>query len=147
MNTKLQGDIAEQAVILQALNLGWSVSKPIGDRMPYDLIFDVEGALTRIQVKSAWLNRKSGNYVIDNRRTKTNRRIMIRDKYNIADFDFAIIFIGELNIFYIFPVEVFISYKSSIDMVEAAKRQRKPKSIIYRNNWQLILQWAASRVI
>ncbi|WP_288429147.1 group I intron-associated PD-(D/E)XK endonuclease [uncultured Spirosoma sp.] len=33
MLTKQKGDIAEQAVILQALKLGWGVCKPIGDRI------------------------------------------------------------------------------------------------------------------
>ena len=51
MITKQKGDIAEQAVILQALRLGWGVCKPVGDRMPYDLVFDIDGILSKIQVK------------------------------------------------------------------------------------------------
>jgi hypothetical protein len=42
VDTKLKGDIAEQATILQALERGWGVLKPIGDRLPYDLVFDIE---------------------------------------------------------------------------------------------------------
>jgi len=41
MDTKLKGDIAEQAAILQGLKRGWGVLKPVGDRLPYDLVFDV----------------------------------------------------------------------------------------------------------
>jgi hypothetical protein len=48
MSTKLKGDIAEQAVILRLLELGWGVSKPIGDRLPYDLIADVGGQLVKL---------------------------------------------------------------------------------------------------
>ena len=143
MNTKLKGDIAEQAAIVRALKLGWGVAKPIGDRMPYDLIFDVEGKLVRIQVKCAWLDAKSQNYIVDIRRTKTNRRIMIRDLYQAKDFDFALVFMPELDIYYIFPVNVFIGFKSSISMVEAAKRQRKPQSASFREAWDIILHWAA----
>ncbi len=43
MDTKLKGDIAEQAAILQAMKHGFGVLKPIGDRLPYDLVFDVSG--------------------------------------------------------------------------------------------------------
>ncbi|MBI3604714.1 MAG: endonuclease [Nitrospirae bacterium] len=143
MGTKLKGDIAEQAAILQALKLGWGVLKPVGDRLPYDLVFDVEGTLVKIQVKSAWFNQARGNYVVDNRRTKTNRRVMIRDTYTAADFDFALVFMGDLDLFYVFPVEVFIGYGSEIHMVEADRRQRKPDSAKYRDAWELILQWAA----
>src|SRR5579872_6530851 len=49
--------------------------------VPYDLVFDVEGALVRVQVKSAWFDEPSGNYVVDNRRTRTNRRVMLRSSY------------------------------------------------------------------
>ncbi|MHB8482508.1 MAG: group I intron-associated PD-(D/E)XK endonuclease [Nitrospiria bacterium] len=143
MSTKLKGDIAEQAAILHALKRGWGVLKPVGDRLPYDLVFDIEGTLVKIQVKSAWFNQVRGNYVVDNRRTKTNRRVMIRDSYTAVDFDFALVFMGDLELFYVFPVEVFIGYGSEIHMVETNRRQRKPDSAKYRDAWKLILQWAA----
>ncbi len=91
MDTKLKGDVAEQAAVLHALKRGWGVLKPIGDRLPYDLVFDVDGALVKIQVKLGWYDRRTGNYVADNRRTKTNRRVMIRDCYRATDFDFALV--------------------------------------------------------
>ncbi len=146
MDTKLKGDIAEQASILKLLNLGFGVSKPVGDRLPYDLIADINGVLVKIQVKHAWYDKSDGNYIIDVRRTKTNRRIMLRSLYTLQDFDFALAYIQELHVFYVFPVEVFIAFGSSISLVESDKRQRKPKSYNYREAFELISQWAASRV-
>jgi len=143
MNTKLRGDIAEPAAILQALKRGWGVLHPIGDRLPYDLVFDVDGRLVKVQVKCAWLDDSRQNYVVDNRRTKTNRRSMVREEYRPSDFDFALAYIPDLDVFYVFPVDVFISYASEIHMVEAEKRQRKPQSADYRDAWNLILHWAA----
>ncbi|MEH2111764.1 group I intron-associated PD-(D/E)XK endonuclease [Nostoc sp.] len=140
MDTKLKGDIAEQAAVLHALKRGWGVLKPVGDRLPYDLVFDVEGTLIKIQVKYAWFDEPSGNYVVDNRRTKTNRRQMLRVAYNPADFNFALVYIENLDLFYIFPIDIFIGYGSEIHLVEAEKRQRKPRSAQYRNAWELILQ-------
>ncbi len=145
MNTKLVGDIAEQAAILQALKLGWGVLRPIGDCLPYDLVFDVGGSLIKVQIKSAWFDKPSGNDVVDNRRTKTNRRLMVRQFYSPSDFDFALVYLDRLGIFYVFPVEVFIDYGSEIHMVETIKRQRKPRSYEYREAWSLILQWAARK--
>ena len=144
MNTNQKGDIAEQAAILQALKRGWGLLRPVGDHLPYDLVFDVAGALVKVQVKHAWFDEPSQNYVVDNRRTKTNRRTMIRDEYDPSDFDFALVYIPNHDVFFVFPVDVFISYGSEIHMVEADKRQRKPKSAEFRDAWQLILQWAAS---
>jgi hypothetical protein len=141
VDTKLKGDIAEQAAILHALKRGWGVLKPVGDRLPYDLVFDVDGVLIKVQVKYAWFDEPSGNYVVDNRRTKTNRRLMIREAYKQTDFDFALVYVEKLHLFYVFPVGVFIGYGSEIHLVEADKRQRKPRSAKYRDAWELILQW------
>jgi hypothetical protein len=143
VNTKHRGDIAEQAAILQGLKRGWGVLKTVGDNLPYDLVFDVNGTLVKVQVKCAWFDVPSENYIVDNRRTKTNRREMVRSNYTHADFDFAVVYLAELDLFYIFPVDVFISYGSEIHMVEADRRQRKPKSATFRDAWALILQWAA----
>lgn len=147
MDTKLKGDIAEHSVVLYALKQGWGVSKPYGDRLPYDLVLDVDGLLIKIQVKSAWLDKTKNNYVVDVRRTKTNRRNLVRSNYNKNDFDFAVIFVEDLGIFYIMPSEVFIGYGSEIHLVETDKRQRKPKSACYKEAWHLILQWAVPKVI
>ncbi|MCW5967694.1 MAG: hypothetical protein KIT57_04210 [Blastocatellales bacterium] len=145
MNTKLKGDIAEQAAILQALKRGWGVLRPLGDRLPYDLVFDVEGFLIRIQVKSAWYDKRTGNYVVDTRRTKTNRRLIQRESYQTCDFDFAAVYLEALDIFYIFPVSIFIGYGSAIHIVEADRRQRKPRSAEYRDAWEAISHWAARK--
>jgi hypothetical protein len=138
MMTKQKGDVAEQAVILRALQNGWGASRPIGDRLPYNLIVDIDGCLIKIQVKSAWFDEKRGNYVIDTRRTKTNRRVMLRATYCANDFDYAIAYIDELGLFYIIPVAAFVSYGSEIHLVETEKRQRLPKSAAYREAWDLL---------
>ncbi|MEL7161185.1 MAG: group I intron-associated PD-(D/E)XK endonuclease [Bacteroidota bacterium] len=138
MDTKLKGDIAEQAAILLALNQGWGVLTPVGDRLPYDLVFDLRGRMIKIQVKSAWFDTAKQNWVVDCRRTKTNRREMIRSPYAQADFDFALLYIDQLNVFYVMPCDVFISYGSEIHLVESDKRQRKPRSAEYREAWHLL---------
>jgi hypothetical protein len=144
VDTKQKGDIAEQAAILETLKRGWGVLKPVGDRLPYDLVLDVSGTLVKVQVKSAWYYEPVDNYLLDNRRTKTNRRVMKREAYSTNDFDFALAYLEELNLFYVFPVEVFIAYAGQIAIVETDKRQRKPRSANYREAWDLIQTWAAS---
>jgi hypothetical protein len=144
MDTKLKGDIAEQAAILEALKRGWGVLKPVGDRLPYDLVFDVDGRLVKVQVKAAWFYEPAGSYLLDNRRTKTNRREMLRETYTPRDFDFALVYVTDLPLFYVFPVSVFIDYAGQITLVESDKRQRKPRSANYRDAWDLIRTWAPS---
>ena len=140
MDTKLKADIAEAAVITALLKRGFKVLKPIGDRLPYDLALDIKGRLLRIQVKSAWYY--NGSYTVDTRRTKTNRKRMLRARYSDDDFDFAILYIDRLNTFYVMPVSVFSTYKSGISLVESKNRQRKPQSAKYKERWDLLSEWA-----
>jgi len=138
MDTKLKADIAELSVTKELLKRGFNVLQPVGDRLPYDLSIDKNGKLIRLQVKAAWFNENKDMYLVDNRRTRTNRREMKRKVYGNDDFDFAILCILEENIFYIMPIETFTNYASSIAMIESSKRQRLPRSAEYRERWDLL---------
>jgi len=140
MDTKLKADIAESAAKTELLKRGFKVLQPVGDRLPYDLALDHKGKLVRLQVKSAWLVPSKDYYAVDVRRTKTNRRIMRRERYSSSDFDFALLYIDEKAVFYIMPAVVFNSYKSTISLIETDKRQRKPRSEKYRERWDLLLK-------
>jgi hypothetical protein len=98
-------------------------------------VYNIGGMLVRVQVKSAWYDAAKENYVVDTRRTKTNRREMVRELYGPQDFDFALAYIDELDVFYVFPVEVFIGYGSEIHLVESEKGERRPRSVGYREAW------------
>jgi hypothetical protein len=143
LDTKLRADIAESAVITELLKREFRVLRPIGDRLPYDLVIDCNGVFLRIQVKSAWYEASKRMYTVDARRTKTNRRQMLRAWYGTDDFDFAILYVPDRRVFYVMPVEVFISYRSGISLVETEKRQRRPRSDMYRERWDLLSCWAA----
>ena len=136
---KLRADISESAVVTALLKRGFTVLRPVGDRLPYDLALDCDGRLVRIQVKSAWYEPSKDLYTVDVRRTKTNRRRMLRDRYASKDFDIAILYLHERDVFYVMPVDVFISYGSGISLVENLKRQRKPRSAAYRERWDLLM--------
>lgn len=70
---------------------------------------------------------------------------MIREKYAADDFDFAVLFIEELDVFYILPSQVFLNYGSEIHLIETEKRQRKPVSSEFRSAWNLIESYGLSR--
>ena len=146
MDTKLKADIAESAVITELLKRGFRVLRPVGDRLPYDLAVDLSGRLCRIQVKAAWFDRKKDLHFVDVRRTKTNRRVMLRARYESGDFDFAVVYLEESRVFYVMPAEIFNSYGSTISIVESPKRQRKPRSAEYRERWDLVSNWATQPV-
>ncbi|MFY9484358.1 MAG: group I intron-associated PD-(D/E)XK endonuclease [Patescibacteria group bacterium] len=146
MDTKLKADIAESAVVTELLRRGFKVLKPVGDRLPYDIAVDLNGKLIRIQIKHAWFVPANNYFAVDVRRTKTNRRVMRRERYNNEDFDLAIVYIDQGPVFYVIPVEIFVRYGSTIALVEVEKRQRKPIAAAYRERWDLLSSWAARSV-
>ena len=145
LDTKLKADVAESAVVTELLKRGFRVLRPVGDRLPYDMAVDCDGTLLRIQVKAAWYERSKHLYTVDARRTKTNRRQMVRTLYGKEDFDFAILYLVDRHVFYVMPVDVFIGYRSGVSLVETGTRQRPPRSAGYRERWDLLFAWAARR--
>ena len=136
MDTKLKADISEHVVIARLLEQGAHVLRPIGDRLPYDLVVEYRGRFIKIQVKRAWLRGKA--YIVDSRRTKTNRRRMLRKPYQCGDFDYAIVHIPDGKIVYIMPILEFLSYRSEITFIENSSRQRRPRSWKFREAWHLL---------
>ncbi len=140
MDTKLKADIAESSAITALLKRGFNVLKPVGDRLPYDLAVDINGKLIKLQVKSAWS--RNDVYIVDSRRTKTNRHLMLRQRYSNKDFVFALLYIEDLDLFFVMPVNVFNSYKSEITLIVGKETQRDLKSSKYLENWDLLSKWA-----
>jgi hypothetical protein len=136
-STKQKGDVAEYRVIAELLRRGLNVLRPLGDRLPYDLAIEQAGKLVRLQVKMAWRD-ATGNFVVDVRRSQTNRRVFKHTKYTETDFEFMVAWVPEPEAFYIFPASFACSFGSGISMVEGSRRQRPPRSAAYRNRWELL---------
>ena len=136
----MKADIAESAVVTELLKHGFTVLKPYGDRLPYDVAITDGKKLIRIQVKSAWLSKGCNRYVIDVRQTKTNRKRMLRKYYDGNDFDFAIVYIQDLNDFFVLPIGIFRKYKSTLTLAEmkGVKMTFNRMSVRkYLNRWDL----------
>lgn len=57
MNTNQIGKITELEVLSYIIKKGYSVSIPFGDKDRYDQIWDIEGRLFRVQVKTCkWID-------------------------------------------------------------------------------------------
>lgn len=56
-NTKQTGDLSEISVIKRLLELGQTVCDVVGDNAAYDLVWDRDGTLLRLQVKTGQLTR------------------------------------------------------------------------------------------
>ena len=79
--TKRKGQVAEVAIMADALARGYRVSIPFGEDSPYDLVVERAGRLERVQCKYA----KSDGRVVVVRCQCTNTWITTR--YTVADID------------------------------------------------------------
>jgi len=64
MDTNLKGKITELEVMSYVIKKGYSVSTPFGDKDRYDQIWDINGQLYRVQVKTPHLYTKNTGVAI-----------------------------------------------------------------------------------
>jgi hypothetical protein len=102
LTTDQKGAIAETAITLEALKLGVGVSRPLCDER-YDLIFDVEERLLRVQCK--WACRYGGVVIVrcySCRRTSDGLR---RRVYRHDEVDAFAAYCPDVDQCYFLPIE------------------------------------------
>jgi PD-(D/E)XK endonuclease len=102
--TKRRGEVSEAAFLHKAAGLGVSVAKPWGDSDRYDFILDFAGRLSRVQVKTA-SRVGNGAYSIHACGSDPGRI------YTREEIDFLIAYIVSENLWYVFPVRLFIKIR------------------------------------
>ena len=81
MNTTQTGDISEYKFILYCLEHDVSVSKPIGNGLPYDFIIDYNNKLLKIQVKTAYKSNAKNCWAFNTRSTSKNYNEVTNHSY------------------------------------------------------------------
>lgn len=99
--TKLKGDITELEVLTYATKKGLQVSQPIGDRARYDQIWDLNGKLYKIQVKTS--NLKKDGLLINCRSNTVKNGKISYTSYTKDEIDFFATYFN--NNCYLIPVE------------------------------------------
>ena len=129
LTTDQKGAIAESAIVHAANKLGIGVLKPLTDGHRYDLIFDFEPQLVRVQCKWASL---SGDHVVvrcySSRRTRDG---LVRRCYSVDEIDAVAAFSLDLDRCFYFPM-AWIGTRTTIYM------RTRPT----RNNQEAGVNWA-----
>ena len=103
MKSTDKGAIAETAIAAEAVRLGIFVARPVQEGRRYDLIFDIEHALHRVQVK--W-GRLSGDVIIVSTGTcRHTPRGYIRSTYSADEVDAIAVYCGDLNRSFYLPIQ------------------------------------------
>lgn len=105
MNTRKQGDVGTGMAVAYFTSHGYTVSIPLSDSQPYDLIVEKSGICQRVQVKTAFKKNRYGNYMAE-LRTVSNTRGKKLDVRMPSKSNFESLFVvdGDKNM-YLFPSE------------------------------------------
>lgn len=101
MDTNTLGKITELEVMSYITKKGYSVSIPFGDKDRYDQIWDINGKLLRIQIKTSHLYTKNTGKAIEFKTTGTSNGKTTSYTKNDIDY-FATFWEGQV---YVVPVE------------------------------------------
>lgn len=101
MDTNLQGKITELEVMSYVIKKGYSVSTPYGDKDRYDQIWDINGQLYRIQIKTSHIYTKNTGKAIEFKCQGTSNGRTTTYSKNDIDY-FATYWDGQV---YVVPVE------------------------------------------
>jgi hypothetical protein len=102
MTTDQKGAIAELAIQLAATKLGIEVYKPVAEGGRYDMIFDLETALLRVQCK--WSTRRGEVLLVSCRSARRSARGFVRRTYTAAEVDAIAAYNLELDRCFLIPI-------------------------------------------
>lgn len=130
LTTDQKGNIAEISITAAAVKLGVEVYRPIGEGQRYDLIFDLESSLLRVQCK--WSTRYDDVLIVrsySSRRT-AGGKIVCRG-YTEAEIDAVAVYCAQLDRCYLLPPELW-----------AGRRHVYLRLAPSRNNQMQRINWA-----
>lgn len=124
-NPNDKGNVAEMAIALKAMQCGLPVSKPMTEHTRYDLVFEINGELKKVQCK--WGRLTQNDAVIDVnlascRYTPAGRVIT---KYSPGEIDLVAVYCGGLDRCYLLPEHLFVDRGSTFLRLEPPKNGQR----------------------
>jgi PD-(D/E)XK endonuclease len=102
--SSLKGAIAEAAIAAEAIKLGVVVLRPLMEGRRYDLVFDIDHELYRVQCK--WAPRRGAIIDIHLTTCRHTPRGYVYTTYSREEIDAVAVYCQELNKCYWLPIEV-----------------------------------------
>src|SRR5512132_3013203 len=129
LHPKRLGEAAEVYFMYRATRLGLTLSKPLGESAPYDVICEYAGRLFRIQIKSSWV-RDGSRYCL------TAYYGSRRRPYTAADIDFLAAYVAPEDAWYIIPVSA-LRHRATVHLYPHKSGTGQLER--YREAWALLL--------
>jgi prevent-host-death family protein len=129
-DTNHKGNVAEAVIAAEATKLGIPVLKPLGEHARYDLVFDMDGQLLRVQCK--WGPLRRDVVVVNLSGYRLTSRGSVRSVYGSDEIDAVGVYCADLDQCYLLPVEL-VAGRRALHL-----RLRPPK-----NGQRAAVNWAA----
>src|SRR5215210_5248960 len=122
-DTSLKGAIAETAIAAAAVEMGIFVLRPLVEGRRYDLLFDVDHRLYRVQCK--WARHCGAVLIVNLESCRHTPHGYVRTKYDRAEIDAVVAYSRELKRCYWLPIDVVEGMRSiSLRPAPAANNQQ-----------------------
>jgi hypothetical protein len=130
-----KGDIAEAEIALAAIRVGCTVSRPLTDHPPYDLVIEVAGSVLRVQCKWAALN----DGIVElrlGRCAHSPTRGYVRGGYDADEIDAIAAYCEGLQQCYLIPIEA-VAGKRWLSLRSDAPRNGQRAAVHYAAQYEL----------
>ena len=129
-----KGGIAEIAIAAEAIKIGVVVLRPVIEGSRYDLLFDVDGLLLRIQCK--WARRKGNVVVVNTRTSRQTPRGYVRTTYTASEIDAIAAYCPDLDRCYLMPVRD-VAGRQSIHLRLTPASNNQEVAITYAASYEI----------
>jgi PD-(D/E)XK nuclease superfamily protein len=102
LTTDQKGNIAEAEIVAAAIKLGIDVYKPVGEGGRYDMIFELDDDLLRVQCK--WAPRHGDVIVVRCYSTRRTREGLLRRPYKSGEIDAFAAYCPDVDRCYFLPL-------------------------------------------
>jgi hypothetical protein len=121
-NPRRQGEIGLGAAIAWFCANGWTVSVPLCDNQPYDLVVDDGGGLAKVQVKTTTRLTSAGNFQVQLETAGGNQSFSTRKPFDNTAVDYLFI-LTDARVQYLIPAAAVVT-KRAITMCGKYERFR-----------------------
>ena len=121
MNSNDKGAIAEQAIVLAATKLGVPVWRPVSDHGRADLVLEIGGQLSRVQVKWGRMSPARDVVVVRVSTCRCTPRGYVRGTYGEHEVDLFGVYCGELDRCFLLPAQL-LAHKTYVPLRLTAPR-------------------------
>ena len=107
-NPNDKGNVAEAAIAFRALRAGIAVAKPVGEHTRYDLVFEIQGELRKVQCKWGALAKDGRSVVVSLASSRWTPRGQLITRYRKGEVDLLAVYCAALDRCYLLPERLFV---------------------------------------